>query len=119
MTLSLKLTWSQLMALRTLVSEHLLCPGHVEVYVDVVDDVETTPAELFALLMQDPRTAPSPGDIVTTAAPLLRAAPALLTACKLLLDASAYAERFPTLSAEEQYAIEAIRAAVAHATAWP
>jgi hypothetical protein len=48
----LTLTPSQLMALRSLVADHLLCPRRTEVYVDVADGgTEITPEELLARLM--------------------------------------------------------------------
>lgn len=53
-TCALHLTHAQLMALRSLVAAHLLCPKRTEVYVDCStgDLVETTHEELLAILMQ-------------------------------------------------------------------
>jgi hypothetical protein len=53
--LQLELTWSQLMALRALVAEHLRCPTRTEVYVDITNQVETTIAELCVVVMQTPK----------------------------------------------------------------
>jgi hypothetical protein len=38
---------SQIMALRDLLVEHLLCPGHTTIYVDAARQIETTPEELL------------------------------------------------------------------------
>jgi len=54
---TIELSRSQLMALRSLVAEHLLCPRRSEVFVDCSHrpSVDTTPEELLALLMNAPR----------------------------------------------------------------
>lgn len=49
--LMVSLTQSQLMALRSVLMEHLQQKGHVEEFIDVVRDVKTTPEELLQLLM--------------------------------------------------------------------
>jgi len=53
-TVTLTLTRSQLLALRSLVAEHLLCPRRSEIYVDCSSwpSVETTHEELLARLME-------------------------------------------------------------------
>lgn len=51
---TIRLTTSQLMALKDLVLEHLLCPTHTEVYIDVWRNIETTPEELLQVLVGVP-----------------------------------------------------------------
>ena len=46
---------SQLMALRSVVAEHMLCPAHTEVFVDVGTGVETTIEDLLVLLVHGTR----------------------------------------------------------------
>lgn len=45
------LTHSQLMALRSLVLHYTQLPGHTEVFIDVVRDLETHPEDLLVRLM--------------------------------------------------------------------
>ncbi len=62
--MQLDLTSSQLMALRSLVAEHLMCPRRSEVYIDcsalvrgdngATSGIETTHEELLALLLAAP-----------------------------------------------------------------
>jgi hypothetical protein len=61
-TYRLELTNAQRIALCTIISEYLQNPTHVETFVDVIAQVETTPEELLRLLL--------------TATPMLTAAPA-------------------------------------------
>lgn len=51
----LELTSSQLMALKDLILDYIGTPRHLEVFIDVVRDTQTTPEELLALVCeQDP-----------------------------------------------------------------
>jgi hypothetical protein len=56
-TVTITFTPSQVMALATLVGEHMRMAGHTEVFIDAVRCVETTPEDLLKILLDAGRGA--------------------------------------------------------------